>query len=89
MNIQLFLRLLRVIGGMLFSILQAEDSEGPGNGPAKRARVEKDVAAALRHFQAENSQQSCGTERLVQIVGNLIDNTVALLNCLGIFGTAK
>lgn len=89
MNIGLFLRVLQMLGFVLMGVFQAEEAEGAGKGPDKRARVEKDAHAAIRRFTTDTPFQACAPDRLAAIIGALIDNTVALLNCLGVFSSSK
>lgn len=81
----MFWKVLNYVVAVLRLILEAEEKLGAGAGPAKRAFVLERTAGELAAVRGAMAPADCTVEVVVDHVGALVDHTVSLLNCLGVF----
>lgn len=81
----MFSQVITVIEAVLKLIHEAEEKLGPGKGEAKRAFVLDRAARELGALAPAGPVQGCTPATIASYVGALIDHTVGLLNCLGVF----
>lgn len=84
----MFFKVLQWVGTVVSLVLEAEQSLGVGNGPAKRELVVSKAKAEVEALATAAKASGCSAEVLVGHVGSIVDGVVGLFNCLGTFAHA-